>query len=230
MGRLQEIVRKMSKAKRVFGKVEAVFDLCYLLAAALIGVYILCTGVWPVQRLAGYMAVLLVAGDGFHLVPRMLAIVTGKEERFSKAMGAGKLITSITMTGYYVLLWHIGLLLFELKGGFWHSGTLAVYVLAGIRILLCVHPKNQWLQRHQPVNWGIYRNIPFIILGGLTAILFAVYKGQVPPVNNMWIAIILSFVFYLPVVLWVHKKPAIGMLMLPKTCTYIWMLTMCLFL
>ncbi|HPF18680.1 MAG TPA: hypothetical protein PLY08_03755 [Bacillota bacterium] len=44
----------------------------------------------------------------------------------------------------------------------------------------------------------------------------------------MWLAILLSFAFYLPVVLWSNRYPKIGMLMLPKTCTYLWMLVMLL--
>ena len=39
-------------------------------------------------------------------------------------------------------------------------------------------------------------------------------------------AIIGSFVCYLPVTVWAKKKPMIGMLMIPKTCMYIWMITM----
>ena len=34
--------------------------------------------------------------------------------------------------------------------------------------------------------------------------------------------IVLSFSFYIPVVLWANTIPMIGMLMIPKTCAYIW--------
>ena len=42
----------------------------------------------------------------------------------------------------------------------------------------------------------------------------------------MWLAGALSFAFYLPVALWAGKNRKLGMLMLPKTCMYIWMLLM----
>ena len=42
----------------------------------------------------------------------------------------------------------------------------------------------------------------------------------------MYLAIILSFLFYIPVVLWADVHPMIGMFMLPKTCMYIWMVVM----
>ena len=38
----------------------------------------------------------------------------------------------------------------------------------------------------------------------------------------MWLTIVLSFGFYIPVVLWAEVVPAIGMLMIPKTCAYVW--------
>ena len=34
------------------------------------------------------------------------------------------------------------------------------------------------------------------------------------------------FAFYLPVVLWADISPIIGMLMLPKTCMYMWIVVM----
>ena len=32
----------------------------------------------------------------------------------------------------------------------------------------------------------------------------------------------MSFGFYIPVVLWANVVPMIGMLMIPKTCAYVW--------
>ena len=40
--------------------------------------------------------------------------------------------------------------------------------------------------------------------------------------RNMWLTIVLSFAFYLPVVLFADQIPVIGMLMIPKTCAYVW--------
>ena len=42
----------------------------------------------------------------------------------------------------------------------------------------------------------------------------------------LWLAVLLSFLFYFPVVLWAQAVPLIGMMMLPKTCMYIWMILM----
>jgi hypothetical protein len=42
----------------------------------------------------------------------------------------------------------------------------------------------------------------------------------------MWLAVALSFAFYIPVVLFADAVPAIGMLMIPKTCAYLWIVWM----
>lgn len=41
------------------------------------------------------------------------------------------------------------------------------------------------------------------------------------PFRWMWLTIVLSFGFYIPVVLWADIIPMIGMLMIPKTCAYV---------
>ena len=42
----------------------------------------------------------------------------------------------------------------------------------------------------------------------------------------IWFAILMSFVFYIPVVIWADVSPMVGMLMLPKTCMYMWIVVM----
>ena len=75
-----------------------------------------------------------------------------------------------------------------------------------------------------PISWGIYRNIPFALLGLLIIVLFyqSAKKHQDKAFRWMWITIVLSFGFYIPVVLWADTIPLIGMLMIPKTCAYVW--------
>lgn len=51
-------------------------------------------------------------------------------------------------------------------------------------------------------------------------------KRSDKPFKFMWLAITLSYAFYIPVVLWADVHPMIGMLMLPKTCMYVWAVVM----
>jgi hypothetical protein len=213
--------------KRVFGTVEAVFDICYLAAAFALGLMLLINASEnSAQGLAGVMALILAGGDAFHLVPRIMVIRTGREEQLRRALGTGKLVTSVTMSLFYLLLWQIGLLVFSPKDiSVW---SYMVYTLMAVRIVLCLLPQNQWQERYPPVIWGIIRNIPFFLQGALVAALFFLQRSTMPGLSLMWLAIVLSYAFYLPVVVWANKNPKIGMLMLPKTCAYLWMLVMCL--
>lgn len=100
----------------------------------------------------------------------------------------------------------------------------AIYVLAGLRIVLCMMPQNKWLSSEAPLSWGIYRKIPFALMGLIIIVLF--YKSAKDSNDQyfrwMWVTIVLSFAFYIPVVLWADVIPMIGMLMIPKTCAYVW--------
>jgi len=218
----------MKGKRKYFSYIEVWFNLLYLLAAFLIGFFLVLNSDKEVSRLSGIMALILAGGDSFHLIPRIAAILSKNKSDLQRALGFGKLVTSVTMTIFYLLLWNLGMIIFDLNLPV--SIIYAIYVLALLRIILCFFPQNKWFSVNPPVSWGIYRNIPFIIIGAATAILFAVYARGDHSLNLMWLAITLSFVFYVPVVLLAHKYPVIGMLMLPKTCAYIWMLSMFLML
>ena len=213
--------------KRVFGRVEAVFDILYLAAATIIGVVLLVGAPGnPPRFWAGVMALLLVGGDAFHLIPRIRVILSGDEESNRRALGRGKQITSITMTLFYVILYHIGTLIFAIPNA--EVWAFSVCLLAMVRIALCFLPQNRWTKRYPPVRWGILRNVPFFALGATVAAMFFVFRKASPGLGLVWLALILSFAFYLPVVLWANRNPKIGMLMLPKTAVYVWLLIMCL--
>ncbi|NLA87259.1 MAG: hypothetical protein GX847_08275 [Clostridiales bacterium] len=213
--------------KRVFGTAEAVFDILYLLAATIIGILILTSAQGnPARVLAGFMALVLVGGDAFHLLPRIRVIMTGEEKKLRHALGLGKQITSITMAVFYVLLWHIGLIIYAPDNA--RCWSCAVYILAAARVALCLFPQNKWRERYSPGSWGVWRNVPFVAQGAVVAGLFFIFRNAARGFGLAWLAIILSFLFYAPVVLWVQRNPKIGMLMLPKTCSYLWLLIMCL--
>ena len=203
--------------------VETVFDAFYLVFVISIGIRMVKGSKNNRQfQLFGWMAIVLGAGDSFHLVPRALALCTTGLENYTVPLGLGKWITSVTMTVFYVLLYYVWRERYQIKGK--NSLTIATYALAGLRMALCMMPQNEWLNANAPLSWGIYRNIPFAILGLLMIVLF--YKSAKE--NNdtsfqwMWLTIVLSFGFYIPVVLWADVIPMIGMLMIPKTCAYVW--------
>lgn len=202
---------------------ETLFDIVYLVTVATLGIYMLRNNKGQKQyRLYGIMAVTLGCGDAFHLIPRAIALCTTGLENYTVALGIGKLITSVTMTVFYVLLYYVWRSRYAVSEG--KGITVVVWVLALLRIALCLFPQNAWTSPDAPLSWGIYRNIPFAVLGALIVVLFyrSAREKEDQPFRFLWLTVVLSFACYIPVVLFADTIPVLGMLMIPKTCAYVW--------
>lgn len=200
---------------------ETIFDFFYLTGVITLGIIMLVRSKkWDQYRFFGIMAVTLGAGDSFHLIPRCIALWGSGLEANAVSLGIGKLITSITMTIFYILLFYVYRLRYQIKGKRYLDVLCYVFALA--RIILCAFPQNEWTSAHPNLAWGIYRNIPFALLGILVIVLFALHAKSDKPFRFMWLTIVLSFGFYIPVVLWAETVSWVGALMIPKTLAYVW--------
>ena len=174
--------------------VETLFDAVYLTLVISIGITMIRKSKDNTQfRLFGIMAVVLGLGDSFHLVPCALALCTTGLENYTVALGLGKWITSVTMTIFYLLLYYVWRKRYNVQGQ--NQITAAVYILCALRVALCMMPQNDWLSATAPLSTAF---------------------------RWMWLTIVLSFGFYIPVVLWADVYPLVGILMIPKTCAYVW--------
>ncbi len=199
---------------------ESAFDILYLVFAIVSGCVILAKAKDRTGRLMGLSALVLGCGDAFHLVPRVLNYLADAD--FTAALGIGKLVTSVTMTLFYVLLYYVWLGHYREKEN--RSVTVAVWCLAAVRIILCAFPQNGWLENSSGMTWGIIRNIPFAALGALVCILYFINRNRSRRLKPVWVYILLSFAFYIPVAVGAGAVPMLGMLMLPKTVCYILMI------
>ncbi len=216
-------IQKSKGMKRIGIYFEVVFNSLYLCTVFSLGFYILHTGKTEVDILFGIMALVLAAGDMCHLIPRIMTAFLKTTPALRKALGFGKLASSVTMTIFYVMLWNVGTRLFYPQGWMTHL----FYLLGAVRIVLVFLPQNKWGEEEEAQNWGIYRNIPFVLMGIMAGGLFFVHRGLLSGGTEwMWAAVLLSFLFYIPVVLWAKKVPALGMLMILKCCAYIWIVSM----
>lgn len=206
---------------------ETIFDICYLGFALITGLTMLMKGKNSLVKKTGLMAALLGAGDSFHLIPRSYALWTTGLEANAAALGFGKFITSITMTAFYLLLYYVWRERYRIRGQ--KSLTAAMWGLSILRVALCLLPQNQWLTYRQPLLFGVLRNIPFAIMGIIVIAIFAreTKKTEDQVFRFMPLAVFLSFGFYLPVVLFSGIAPVIGILMIPKTMAYVWIILMC---
>lgn len=204
------------------GIMELIFDACYFATALTVGIILVTKGTSKYFKLFGIMAIVLATGDSFHLVPRVYSLLTDTMAQNAWALGFGQLVTSLTMTGFYVILYFI----WELRAKPQKTTALRASIigLAVLRIAICLLPQNDWFVADASLLFGILRNIPFAIMGIIIIVLCFIHSKK----NNdkdyfyMAIAIILSFAFYIPVVLWSSTFPTVGVLMIPKTIAYVW--------
>ncbi len=202
---------------------ESIFDIVYLITVITIGIFMIVKGRKNKQYLLfGIMAVVLGGGDSFHLIPRVISLISENEEAFLVPLGVGKAITSVTMTGFYILLYYVYRIRYNIKGEKYIH--ISLHLLSVLRIVLCLLPQNEWTSAEPPLYMGIIRNIPFLIIGIIIIVLFFIQarKNNDKSFRFMYLTIVLSFGFYIPVVLVSHLYPMVGLLMIPKTCAYVW--------
>lgn len=216
-----------SYTPRVPDLMEAVFDTCYLLFDLIAGIlFFVFSHGSPLFLLYGILTWTLCFGDAFHLVPRVLRAVKGSNEKIERQLGIGLQISSITMTVFYILLLYIW------KQTFYEMTApvmleILIWVSAAIRIVVCMLPQNNWCSEEGNRKLSVIRNAVFAVTGICVIVLY-VMSGNTYGyhMTRMAAAIVLSFGCYLPVTLLSKKMPKIGILMIPKTCAYIWMIVM----
>lgn len=164
----------------------------------------------------------LVFGDAFHLVPRAIGLFTNTLDNpspeLASDLGTGKLITSVTMTIFYVIMyWFI----YQFTGKK-HNKVIDIVVIGlfVLRIFFCAFPQNGWKDNSYNFTWAFLRNLPFVALGIIVIILALEKLKNRKWLQWMWLLISLSFVFYLPVVFFANANSWVGMFMLPKTICY----------
>lgn len=199
---------------------ESAFDILYLLFAIVSGCVLLCRARNRTEKLMGVSALVLGCGDAFHLVPRVANYFTPAD--LTAALGVGKLVTSVTMTVFYLLLYYVWLGHYRQRED--RRVTALMWILTALRIALCLFPQNGWLTNSGGVTWAVIRNVPFVLLGAAVCILYFRKRKVDPVFRPVWLYILLSFLFYIPVAVGAGLAPMLGMLMLPKTVCYILMI------
>ena len=86
---------------------ETVCEIPYLSFVIITGLIMIIKRRSRLVRLAGTMSLVLGVGDSFHLIPRVYALWAGGTANYAAALGIGKLITSITMTCFYMIMYYV---------------------------------------------------------------------------------------------------------------------------
>ncbi|MFF0610665.1 hypothetical protein ACFYUD_18550 [Nocardia tengchongensis] len=182
------------------------------------------------RRTAGLLRrafLMLAIGDTAHVGFRVLALTRGDDKatvtwlgRRTSLLGIGEMASSITMTFFYVLTldaWRVRF------GKAWTRFTKLLLGAGAVRVVALAAPQNEWDQLTPPQKWSVYRNVPLLVLGLGQAFLIkrdARRTGD-RTLARVGDAMLASFTFYTPVILFARRVPALGALMIPKTIAYV---------
>ena len=194
---------------------EAIFDAAYLifdLIAAIL--FFLFSKGNVLFILYGILTLALCGGDAFHLVPRIKRAVWGSNERIKKQLGIGLQVSSITMTAFYIILMYIWKFTFPE-----YKVPVIIEAIIWISAIVRTEEGNRTL--------SVIRNAVFAVTG-IGVILLYLISGNAYGyhMTRMVAAILISFGCYIPVTLFSKTKPRVGLLMIPKTCAYMWIIAM----
>jgi len=161
----------------------------------------------------------LMIGDLGHVGARL---VTFFSENFTLAYGIFGIGVLIEMIGliflfiFYTNAWRIH---FNKPNNLIFKSLIGVGIIG---LIIFTFPQNQWNTEPISYEWLIFRNIPWLILGIVLASLIIRDARAVkdPILIRIGILILISFLFYMPVIFFGSIEPMLGMLMIPGTIIY----------
>lgn len=173
-----------------------------------------------IYHLAGFMVVILILGDSFRFIPRITSFFIKDSDNVELVQDKGKIISSIVITLFYVFLWSLGLIIFSAQISVFY--TILVYILAVIRIVLCLISQKY----SRDSLWDIYRNLPFVFLVFVVGLLFFFYRYKIFSLVYAWVAIYFSLIFSMVVLFLSTKTERVGFWVIMRNLSLIWLISM----
>ena len=193
---------------------ETIFSLCYIsiLWWFAIKMFIHCWGTESfqlptAQHCSLWAFTTLAVGDTAHVVTRVL----------DWQVGSGDCFTAVMITCFYLMLASIVIEYTDMRLGV-AAGCILFLVLT--RIIMLGLPENGWNTATHPYPWYEIRN--WILLGiQIEVIVLAVPYRKSKLIK--WIITLtgISLVCLIPVTFFIREHPMVGMLMIPKSITYL---------
>lgn len=220
---IKSIVSEISMA--VHHIMEIGFNIGYLISICLLLILMVLKtdsvpgGMRRFSQLFIFAFLLLALGDTGHVGFRVYAYLKGGLEYHKELLAWGSFATAFTVTLFYMLM-------LELNHRYSGKARGSLYrILMGIgiaRLLFILLPGNNWSEG-EGILYSYIRNGMLTLLGLSVAILFIKADRKKESGMGRWfgIMILISYGFYLPVILFAHILPVLGFLMIPKTCAYV---------
>ncbi|OGO39199.1 MAG: hypothetical protein A2W35_16885 [Chloroflexi bacterium RBG_16_57_11] len=213
--------------------VEIIFNITYLIVlwGLVIALLVRRGELAPAQRrLSDWITAaftLLALGDTGHVGLRVWAYALGGLESQINLLGcsiglvgAGALMTAVTVPLFYLLMLEVWRLRFHKVYG---SFEYFLLIVGATRLYMLTLSVNEWWRVMPEQPWSTIRNIPLMILGLGVAYLILRDAIASHDATFRWIgiSILVSYACYIPVILFVQQAPMLGMLMIPKTLAYL---------
>jgi len=227
----EERTENVTEAMRMW--VEILFNVAYLIVVwgLVVAMFRRRTGVHSEVRPTAHLFIwafgLLALGDTGHVGFRVWAYaLDGLDTRIDLLgaqvglVGLGALSTAVTVTFFYVLMLFIWQRRFGKPLG-WFG--ILLLIAAVVRLIMMAFPQNEWSSSVPPRIWSLYRNLPLVVQG--LGVAYLILRDRVADRDRTFVLIgvmiLVSYGFYLPVILLVQSVPIVGMLMIPKTLAYV---------
>ena len=173
-----------------------------------------------IYHLAGFLTLILILGDSFRFIPRITSFFIKDSDNVELVQDKGKIISLIVITLFYVFLWSLGLIIFSAQISVFY--TILVYILAVIRIVLCLISQKY----SKDSLWDIYRNLPFVFLVFVVGLLFFFYRYKIFSLVYAWVAIYFSLIFSMVVLFLSTKTERVGFWVIMRNLSLIWLISM----
>ena len=204
---------------------ETLCDILYLLIMIALSVNLLLKDGFGnpesrIYHLAGFLTLILILGDSFRFIPRITSFFIKDSDNVELVQDKGKIISLIVITLFYVFLWSLGLIIFSAQISVFY--TILVYILAVIRIVLCLISQKY----SKDSLWDIYRNLPFVFLVFVVGLLFFFYRYKIFSLVYAWVAIYFSLIFSMVVLFLSTKTERVGFWVIMRNLSLIWLISM----
>ncbi len=161
----------------------------------------------------------LLIGDMGHLGARLFNIFSENASSTYGIFGIGVLLEMIGLIFLFIFYTNAWRIHFNKPKSLLFKSLIGIGVIG---LIIFAFPQNQWNTEPISYEWLIFRNIPWLLQGVILDILI-IRDGKVandPLMIRIGILILVSYFFYMPVILFASIEPMLGLLMIPGTIIY----------
>ena len=197
---------------------EPIIFIVYLMIVILMGSYMLKNSVGiKYHKIFGSLALSLSLADGIYIIPRMYAVLTTGIEDNLRVIGWGRMGNAIIITIFFLILYDAYNERFNKQNNKALNKTF--FVLAIIRIILCVLPGNKWFELTPSSTYALIRFMPLAIMGLLLIIIMYIHSMKLRDTNFKLICIstFFSMLFIEPLIFFPESRTGILILTILRT-------------